>query len=81
MNKFTRASKENNKADLFFASLIDRFHTAMFAIDHDDPKTPNVDLFSMFNRAWVHFATEHNKKAKHQGVNPDAFYDYAIKRD
>jgi hypothetical protein len=81
MNKFSRASKENARVDLFFASLISRFHQALFNIDYDDPMTPKADVFSIFNRAWVHFATEHNKKVKHIGADPNAFYDYAIKRD
>jgi phosphoketolase len=81
MNKFTREGKENARVDLFFASLIDRFHTAMFEVDHDDPKTPKADVFALFNRAWVKFAEEHNKKVKKVGADPNAFYDYAIKQD
>jgi hypothetical protein len=78
--KFKR-DKENDRVDLFFNSLLERFHQAMFGVDHDDPKTPKVDVFSLFNRAWVHFAENHNKKAKKVGADPEAFYNYAIKRD
>jgi hypothetical protein len=81
MNPYSRKSKEAEKVDLFFASLINRFHQVMFGVDHDDPNTPNVDVFSLFNRAWVTFATEWNKKAKKIGADSKAFEDYAIKRD
>jgi hypothetical protein len=80
-NKYSRKSKETEKVDLFFASVINRFHYVLFEVDHDDPKTPNADIFSLFNRAWVNFATEWNKKAKKIGADPKAFEDYAIKRD
>jgi hypothetical protein len=80
-NKYSRKSKETEKVDLFFASVINRFHYVLFEVDHDDPKTPNADIFSLFNRAWVTFATEWNKKAKKVGADPKAFEDYAIKRD
>jgi hypothetical protein len=80
-NPYSRKSKEAEKVDLFFASIVNRFHQAMFGVDHDDPKTPNVDIFSLFNRAWVHFATEWNKKAKKTGANVKAFEDYAINQD
>lgn len=79
--KIHRTQKESEKVDLFFASLINRFNCAMFEVDHDHPDTPKADIFSLFNRAWVTFATEHNKKAKKNGADPNAFYDYAIKRD
>jgi hypothetical protein len=78
---YTRKQKEAGNADLFFASLINRFHQAMFGVDHDDPRTPNVNVFEIFNRAWVTFADAHNSKAKKIGVDRDAFYNYAIKRD
>ena len=81
VNKYSRKSKESDSVDLRFASIVNRFHQAMFEVDHDDPKTPNVDVFSIFNRAWVSFANEWNKKAKKIQANPKAFEDYAIKRD
>lgn len=80
-NKYSRVSKENEKADLFFASIIDGFHRAMFTVDHDDPRVPNIDIFQMFNRRWIMFCSEWNKKAKKVFVDKDAFYNYAIKRD
>lgn len=79
--KYSRRSKENEKVDLFFASLINRFHQALFMVDYDDPKTPNADVFQIFNRAWVTFCTNWNKKAKKVGADKEAFYNYAIKRD
>ena len=80
-NQFTRKNKENEQVDLFFASLINRFHQAMFTVDYDDPKIPNVDVFGIFNRAWVTFAEAHNDKAKQIAADKDAFYNYAIKQD
>lgn len=81
MTSYSCRSKESEKVDLFFASLISRFHQAMFGVDHDSPDTPNVDVFSVFNRAWVTFCENWNKKAKKVGADKNAFYDYAIKRD
>lgn len=80
-NKYSRRSKENEKVDLFFASIVSRFHQSMFGVDHDDPKTPKADIFQLFNRAWVKFAEDWNKKAKKVAADRDAFYNYAIKRD
>lgn len=80
-NTYSRKSRENERVDLFFASLINRFHQAMFGVDHDDPRTPKADIFSLFNRSWVTFAEAHNRKAKKIGADKDAFYNYAIKRD
>jgi hypothetical protein len=78
---YSRKSKENERVDLQFASLVDKFHKAMFTVDHDDPRTPKVDIFSMFNRSWVTFATNWNKQCKKITADPKAFYNYAIKRD
>lgn len=80
-NPYSRKSKEAESVDLFFASIINRFHEVLFMVDYDDPKTPNVDVFAIFDRAWVSFCTDWNKKAKKTGANPKAFFDYAIKRD
>jgi hypothetical protein len=80
-NKYSRKSKENEKVDLYFASLINRFHQFMFEVDHDDPRTPNADIFQMSNLAWITFAERWNKQAKKVFVDKDAFYNYAIKRD
>lgn len=80
-NPYSRKSKEAERVDLYYASIIDKFHKAMFAVDHDDPNTPNVDVFAIFNRGWITFATEWNKKAKKTGANPKAFEEYAIKQD
>jgi hypothetical protein len=80
-NTYTRKAKEEEKVDLYFASIVNKFHHAMFGVDHDDPRTPKVDVFEIFNRSWVKFATEWNKKAKKIGADKDAFYNYAIKRD
>jgi hypothetical protein len=79
--KLHRKQKESEKVDLFYASLISRFHQAMFGVDHDDPKTPNVEIFSIFNRAWLQFCEDYNKKCKHYKANTQAFYDYAIKQE
>jgi hypothetical protein len=79
--KLHRKQKESEKVDLFYASLISRFHQVMFGVDHDDPNTPNADIFSLFNKAWIGFCEDYNKKCKHHAANPQAFYDYAIKRD
>lgn len=50
----------------------------MFSVDHDDPKTPDIKLFEMFNRSWVTFATNWNKKAKRTYADPDLFYNYSM---
>lgn len=80
-NKHCRRSKENDTVDLYFASIVNRFHQILFDVDHDDPRTPKVDIFQLSNRAWVTFAENWNKKAKKVFVDKNAFYDYAIKRD
>jgi hypothetical protein len=81
MSRFHKKEREHNNADLFFASLIQRFHQALFGVDHDDPKTPKVNVFEIFNKAWISYCEEHNKKAKKVAVDPEAFYNYAIKQD
>ncbi len=80
-NKYSKKGKEEYTVDLRFASIIDRFHQVLFTVNHDDPKVPNVDIFSIFNRAWVDFATEWNKQAKKVLVDPKAFENYAINQD
>jgi hypothetical protein len=81
MSKHHKKSKENESVDLFFASIIHRFHQALFTVDYDDPKTPNVNVFEIFNRAWIAYAEGWNKKSKKVKANPQAFYDYAINRE
>lgn len=72
---------ESDRVDTFFASLLDRFHKALFGLDHDHPDTPKADFFIIFNKAWLNFCERHNEKAKHYKANKEAFYDYAIKKD
>lgn len=80
-NKYTRKSKEEGRTAMFYYGLLDRFHTAMFTVDYDDPKIPDVDIFNMFNKAWIAFAEGWNKKAKRIAVDPKAFYNYAINQE
>lgn len=77
-NQYSRRSKEIKNIDVFYSNLLMKFHKAMFTIDFDDPKTPNVNVFDMFNRAWVAYANDFNKKAKRVGADPDKFFNYAI---
>jgi hypothetical protein len=77
----TRKEREEEVADIFFASVVARFHQCLFSVDFDDPKTPNANVFEIFNKAWKTFAKEHNKKAKKIGANVNAFEEYAINQD
>lgn len=81
INKYTRKSKEEDKASMFYYSLLERFHTTIFSANFDDPKMPDIDVFNLFNKAWVNFAERWNRKTKRIAVDPKAFYNYAINQE
>lgn len=73
--------EENEKVDTYFAGLIQRFHRDLFNADFDDPKFVNINIFSLYDKAWRSYAREWNiKRGRTIMLDLEAFSDYAIKQ-